>query len=106
MIDTTQTPDDPNDGPVEKRLKARCRRVSDDFYPALLALALERIPLLTRGGVYKAQGIYGKEFWRLLGDNTIRRLVGEVLANFVCKGKVPLRFASCQYCTTKRYKHL
>lgn len=106
MTDTTLTPGDPNDGLVEKRLKARCRRVADDFYPALLSIALERIALLPRGAVYKSQGIYGDEFWRQLDDNRLRRLVGEVLANFVCKGKVPLVFASCQYCTRKRYRHL
>jgi hypothetical protein len=95
-------PTHPSD-PSEKRLMVRCRKVADDFYPMLLAMALDRIPRLQHGVVYKAQGIFGEEFWTLLDDNTLRRLVGEVLAHFVVQGKVPLCFVSCRYCTTKRY---
>jgi hypothetical protein len=104
MNDTTHpTPKDPSDDPVEKRLKSRCNRFGDDFYPTLLVMALDRIPHLQHGVVYKAQHIFGKEFWKDLDNNPLRRLVGEVLAHFVFRGKVPLRFVSCRYCTTKRY---
>lgn len=104
MNDTTHpTPADPSDGPREKRLKSACRKVSEDFYTALLAIALDRIPHLQHGVEYNAQGIYGKRFWDDLGDNPLRRLVGKVLAHFVCKGKVPLRFVSCRRCKTKWY---
>ena len=66
---THLTPDDPSDGPVEKRLKTKCRKVADDFYPMLLDRAQQRIPLLPRGVEYKSQHIFGEEFWRLLREH-------------------------------------
>ena len=104
MTDTTHPSDfGLGDDTLGKRLLTQCRKVDEEFLPTLVALAHENIPRLQRGVVYKAQHIFGAEFWSDLDSNPLRRLVGQVLAHFVAKGKVELRFASCRYCTTKRY---
>lgn len=95
MTDTTLTPNVLlGDDKIGRRLLAQCRNVDEEFLPTLVALALERIPHLPYKVEFKAQEVFGHEFWDLL-ENYPRRLAGEVLARLVVRGKLALRFASC-----------
>jgi hypothetical protein len=88
-----------------KRLLTQCRNVDEEFLPALVALAHEGIPRLQSKIDYQAPDIIGREFWDRL-EAWPCSLAGQVLARLVFRNLLPLRFASCPYCTKKRYRRL
>jgi len=77
--------------------------VSDDFYRTLVERARDRIPHLTFDEIYVVRDIVGSDYWGAL-KNPRRWLAGKVLAHLVAAKTLPLRFASCPYCTIKRYE--
>jgi hypothetical protein len=100
---TTSTAEGPVD--VVIRILDRGLHVSDEFYRVLVGRAQDRIPRLNFEEAYRAQDVFGHDYWNTL-RNRERWLAGKVLAHQVASKQLRLKFVSCQYCTIQRYQRI